>query len=77
MNLLDDNQLAHAKSQAGQIYRYMMQGGRITDIEALERFGCRRLAARISDIKKTGVWVKDEWRTLGNGKRIKEYRVNS
>ncbi len=39
-------------SQAKMILSYMQEGNRITPLEAIELFGCTRLAARISDIEK-------------------------
>lgn len=41
-------------SQKEQILRYMEKNGVITPIEALNYFGCMRLAARIADLRKDG-----------------------
>ena len=41
-------------SQSEQILKHLKDGGQITPIEALEHFGCFRLAARISDLRKQG-----------------------
>lgn len=43
---------ASSASQAKMILAYMQEGNRITPLEAIELFGCTRLAARISDIEK-------------------------
>ncbi len=45
-------------SQKQQILHYMEKNGVISPIEALKYFGCMRLAARISDIRKDGHTVK-------------------
>lgn len=41
-------------SQCDQILSYLKDGHSITPIDALNLFGCFRLAARISDLKKRG-----------------------
>ena len=45
-------------SQANKIINYLEQGGSLSQIEALRLFGCGRLAARISDIKKRGYSIR-------------------
>jgi len=42
------------KSQNQKILNYLKQGKTITPIQALNLFGCFRLAARISDLRKGG-----------------------
>jgi hypothetical protein len=56
-------------SQASQILAHMKAGNTITGLEALNRFGCFRLPARIADIKKMGYDVNREMIEV-NGKRI-------
>ncbi|MFA5300179.1 MAG: helix-turn-helix domain-containing protein [Lutibacter sp.] len=48
------------KSQEKRIEDYLLRGNSITPIEALERFGCFRLGARIFDLKKKGFEIKTE-----------------
>ena len=38
-------------SQRAQIRAYLMQGGQLTSIDALNRFRCFRLASRISELR--------------------------
>ena len=45
-------------SQCEQILRYLEDVGSITPMEAIEQFGCLRLAARIADLKKLGVKIR-------------------
>ena len=45
-------------TQNQKILRYMKQYGSITPLEALQEFGCMRLAARISDLRSMGVHIK-------------------
>lgn len=46
------------KSQKQQILDYMLDGNEITPIDALNKFGCFRLGARIADLKKDGYDIK-------------------
>lgn len=63
-------------SQRMRILDYMKSGKKITSLEALQKFGCFRLASRISDIRNDmGIDVKDEFVLLPNGKRVKEYFI--
>lgn len=50
---MNDNQnLESSESQNKRIFAYLMEGHRITSLEALNLFGCMRLASRISDIRR-------------------------
>lgn len=40
--------------QTDMILAYLYEYGSITPMEAIEKLGCMRLAARISDLKKRG-----------------------
>lgn len=60
-------------SQANQILKALESGEHITPIEALNRWGCFRLASRISDLKKRGHAVKCQMIKGENGKRWGEY----
>ncbi|QMT41264.1 helix-turn-helix domain-containing protein [Neisseria shayeganii] len=41
-------------SQSQQILAWMQAGNSITPLEALQRFGCLRLGARIYDLRQSG-----------------------
>lgn len=62
-------------SQAQMILSYMLQGNRITPIEALDLFKCFRLGARIADLKDRGYDIKSEFVTTPSGKRVKQYWI--
>ncbi|MCL7721927.1 helix-turn-helix domain-containing protein [Actinobacillus pleuropneumoniae] len=64
-----------SQSQTKRILKHMLDGGRITSMSALEGVGSFRLSARIYDIKSLGYDVQDEWITLPNGKRVKQYFI--
>ena len=63
------------ESQEDKILSYLMQGKTITSIEALNKFGCFRLAARISDLGKKGYSINSDLVTK-NGKSYAEYSLN-
>lgn len=41
-------------SQENQILEYLLMGNELSPLEALNKFGCLRLGARIWDLKKKG-----------------------
>ena len=63
------------ETQTKQIKAWLEEGKVITGIEALNYFGCFRLPARIHDLRESGMEIQDQFVTLSNGKRIKEYWV--
>ncbi len=51
-------------TQTDQVMDYLLTGAELTPLEALDKFGCLRLAARIYDLRKDGVDIieRTEWR---------------
>ena len=45
-------------AQTEMILKHLQQRGSITPIEALERYGCMRLGARIWDLKRQGYAIQ-------------------
>ncbi|MBO7314233.1 MAG: helix-turn-helix domain-containing protein [Alistipes sp.] len=66
---------SEVRSQNRRILAHLQQGGSITGIEALTKFGCFRLPSRICDIRKMGHAIASEFVKLPNGKRVKRYRL--
>lgn len=64
-----------AASQCSRILDHLKQGFTITSLEALEKFGCFRLASRISDLRKQGENIIVERVKTGNGKHVAQYRL--
>ena len=60
-------------SQASEIKEYLKQGYRITAIDALQTFGCFRLAARIKDLKDEGMEIDKVMVKTANGARVAQY----
>lgn len=62
-------------AQADQILEWLEHGHSITTVEALNRFGCFRLAARIHDLRKRGIDIREQDITK-NGVRFASYSLN-
>jgi hypothetical protein len=59
-------------TQTQQILRHFEKGNKLTPMEALNLFGCFRLAARVRELRDVGHEVKSQLIRI-NGKRIAEY----
>jgi hypothetical protein len=62
-------------SQANDILFHMEHHGSITAIDALQEYGCFRLAARINDLRNRGHNIQTEEVSLANGKTIARYSL--
>jgi hypothetical protein len=65
------------EAQSKAILAHLQQGNTITGIEALNDFGCFRLAARIKDLKDKGHKIISEMIKLPNEKRIARYSLET
>lgn len=65
-------------TQTGKVLRHLEQTGSITPLEALEKYGCMRLGARIWDLKRMGYPIKREIVTGKNrcGETVKYARYS-
>ncbi len=63
-------------SQSQDILEHMQRHGTITPIQALELYGCFRLAARICELRESGEDITTE-RPEGKGKDYAVYRLRS
>jgi hypothetical protein len=61
------------ESQNALIKGWLLNGYSITQLEALNQFGCFRLAARIADLRDQSLNVVTDMVTLENGKRVARY----
>lgn len=59
-------------AQKDMIVQHLESGNAITSLEALNLFGCFRLASRITDLKKEGYDINDRF-VENNGKKFKQY----
>ena len=62
-------------SQNKQIADYLNKGKKLTTLDALTKFGCFRLAARISDLRNEGMNIKTKIVKLENKKQIAQYSL--
>jgi hypothetical protein len=61
-------------NQTDQIRTALLAGRELTPLDALEEFGCFRLAARIKDLRQEGLDIETVSETR-NGKKFAKYRV--
>ena len=59
-------------SQRLKIKKWLEDGKTLTPIDALERFGCFRLAARIDDLRREGLEIETKYQHK-DGKRFANY----
>jgi len=62
-------------SQIEAIKKHLQQGRPITPLEALQQYGCLRLAARISDLRDAGMNIRTDIIEL-NDKRFAKYTLS-
>jgi hypothetical protein len=62
-------------NQETMILAHLKAGGSITAVEALQEYGCFRLAARIKDLRDAGHHINTVIETLPNKKRIARYAL--
>ncbi len=60
-------------TQAGRILAHLRAGNRLTALEALDAFGCFRLAARIHELRREGWQIEERTVETRGGKRVAEY----
>lgn len=64
------------ENQKTQLRLYMEAGNTITQRGASRLFDCDRLGARVYDLKRDGVEIRDEWeyKTDESGKVVKKWK---
>ena len=62
------------KTQNEQIKAYLSKGKSITPLDALNKFGCFRLSARIKNLRDEGLKIITEYVTI-KGKTFASYSV--
>lgn len=64
-------------SQCAKIRYWLESGNTLTSIEALQMFGCFRLASRIHDLRDRGVNIAKTMIYGPNGKRYAQYSIQA
>ena len=62
-------------SQNKQIADYLNKGKKLTTIDALNKFGCFRLASRINDLRNDGMNITTKIIKLENKKQVAQYSL--
>ena len=62
-------------SQNKQIADYLNKGKKLTTLDALNKFGCFRLASRINDLRNEGMHIVTKTIKLENKKQIAQYSL--
>ena len=63
------------ESQCVRILRWLNEGHTLTALEALNRFDCMTLHARITDLRQSGHNIATKMILLPSGKRVAEYSL--
>lgn len=66
-----------SESQCAKIRYWLESGHTLTSIEALQMFGCFRLASRIHDLRDRGVNIAKTMIYGPNGKRYAQYSIQA
>ena len=61
-------------AQNNQILKYLQTGKSLTPMDALKKFGCFRLGARIYDLKRDGHSIMSQMVEVGE-KRVARYTL--
>lgn len=64
-------------TQNEAIRAHLESGKPLMGMEALRRFGCFRLGARIHDLKAQGLDIESRMVRLPNGKHVAEYALKT
>jgi hypothetical protein len=62
-------------SQNKQIADYLNKGKKLTTLDALNKFGCFRLASRINDLRNDGMNITTKIIKLDNKKQVAQYSL--
>ena len=62
-------------SQNKQIADYLNKGKKLTTLDALNKFGCFRLASRINDLRNDGMNIVTKTIKLENKKQVAQYSL--
>jgi hypothetical protein len=60
-------------TQRRLVQTHLESGHALTALEALDKYGINRLAARINELRNAGVPVQSRMVTMASGKRVAEY----
>jgi hypothetical protein len=67
----------HTESQCKEILNDLIAGKRITPIDAIDRYRCYRLSARIHDLRRAGWVIKTEIVRTRSRKKFAQYYMEN
>lgn len=75
----DNPNIQTSESQCKRILAHLLNGSRITSLEALRLFGCMRLASRISDLRRAHPEIKFQSTRVETttGKKVAQYYIEN
>lgn len=62
-------------SQLNRIESHLKKGKTLTSLQALQKFGCLRLAARIYDLRLKGLRIEETKIKVAPSKHVARYRM--
>ena len=65
--------MSKTTSQNVAILNFLESGGSLSTLEALEKFQCFRLSARIKDLRESGHDIQTKMVRTKSGKKVAEY----
>lgn len=75
----DNPNINTSNSHRAVIRQHLEAGNSLTSLQALNHFGCARLASRIDELRQAGMNIETHWLRVQNrqGKwvRVAEYRL--
>lgn len=75
----DNPNIKTSSSQCAAIRQFLERGNSLTALQALNHFGCARLASRIDELRKAGMKIETIWLRVQNSEgkwvRVAEYRL--
>ena len=71
----DNDNKRQSMTQNKMIAEYLERGYSITSLEALQMFGCMRLASRICDLRDSGMEINTCKVKTATGKWVTEYSL--
>ena len=63
------------RTQNSRILQHLLDGQSITPIQALKKFGCFRLGARIFELRKQGFYIDMKKVDNGEGNKFAKYTL--
>ena len=64
-------------TQRWLVQTHFESGRTLTALEALDKYGINRLAARVNELRNAGVPVQSRMVTVASGKRVAEYYMEA